>query len=93
MTFSDRTYFPEEFLWKAFHSMAQVAKIMEDGEYYDPETGVAPHVPYKLIHSDIKPLNGKSIPSSISHASCVNCYRLFCGVCCQATSYVHCHYV
>jgi hypothetical protein len=68
-------------------------KIMEDGEYYDLETGVAPHVPYKLIHSDIKPLNGKSILSSLSHASCVKCYRLFCGACCQAAYCIHCHYV
>jgi hypothetical protein len=55
-----RTYLPEEFLWKVFNSMAEVAEIMEDGRYKDINSGNFSHDPYVLIHSDIKPINGKS---------------------------------
>lgn len=64
LTWCNSTYLPEEFLWKAFHSMALVAQIMDDGKYKDIDTGAYDPVPLTLIHSDIKPLNSKWHPCS-----------------------------
>lgn len=60
----DSTYLPEAFLWKIFHSMAEVAKIMKRGNFRELNLQSTPTVPYVLIHSDIKPLNSKYLPMS-----------------------------
>ena len=79
LTMSYRAYLPEEFLWKAFHSMAMVAQIMKERKFLDPETGAVPELPFVLIHSDIKPLNSKFLCSSVSVHKDVNAYWLFCS--------------
>jgi hypothetical protein len=73
----NRTYFPEEFLWRTFHSLALVAQIMDDGRYFDMDTMKIPTVPYTVIHSDIKPLNGKCLFNS--HSLAERCrYPILC---------------
>lgn len=68
----DRTYFPEEFLWRVFHSMALVAQTMEKKEFSDLEKG-RNNGPssggYMVVHADIKPLNSKCRPALVGTKS------------------------
>lgn len=65
LTLQNRTYLPEQFLWRLFHSLATVAQIMADGDYNNLDTGDwDPREPYDPIHVDIKPLNRKYFLSS-----------------------------
>ncbi|ERF72103.1 hypothetical protein EPUS_02894 [Endocarpon pusillum Z07020] len=51
------TYLPEAFLWRTFHSMAEVARLMKNGKFRELNMESAPTIPCVLIHSDIKPPN------------------------------------
>lgn len=49
------TYFPEEFLWHVFHSLAKAATIMEEGPFTHLESGDP--IDWSVIHLDLKPEN------------------------------------